>query len=79
MVPIATRHSVVRVCKYCAIDNMEGRKRLGRSDTDMNIAIGLGLDKDPEKAAEEAVKQALRTGPKPGLAGPAHRPAISRT
>ncbi|MDP2865402.1 MAG: adenylate/guanylate cyclase domain-containing protein [Elusimicrobiota bacterium] len=34
----------------------------------MKIAIGLGLDKNPEKAAEEAVKQALRTVPKPGLA-----------
>lgn len=34
----------------------------------MKIAIGLGLDKDPEIAAEEAVKQALRTVPKPGLA-----------
>jgi len=34
----------------------------------MNIAIGLGLDKDPEKAAEEAVKQALKTVPNPGLA-----------
>ena len=34
----------------------------------MKIAIGLGLDKSPEKAAAEAVKQALRTVPKPGLA-----------
>jgi len=34
----------------------------------MKIAIGLGLDKDPAKAAEAAVKQALKTVPKPGLA-----------
>ncbi len=34
----------------------------------MKIAIGLGLDKDPAKASEEAVKQALRTVPDPGLA-----------
>ena len=34
----------------------------------MKIAIGLGLDKDPVKAARTAVKQALKTVPKPGLA-----------
>jgi class 3 adenylate cyclase len=34
----------------------------------MKIGIGLGIDKDSEKAAEEAVTQALRTVPKPGLA-----------
>src|SRR3989338_2388904 len=34
----------------------------------MKIAIGLSLDKNPEKAVTEAVKQALRTVPKPGLA-----------
>jgi class 3 adenylate cyclase len=34
----------------------------------MKLAIGLGLDKNPAKAAEAAVKQALKTVPKPGLA-----------
>jgi class 3 adenylate cyclase len=34
----------------------------------MKLAIGLGLGKDPAKAAEQAVKQALRTVPKPALA-----------
>lgn len=34
----------------------------------MKIAIGLGLHKDGGKAAEAAVKQALKTVPKPGLA-----------
>jgi len=34
----------------------------------MRISIGLGIDKDAEKAAEEAVGQALKTVPKPGLA-----------
>ena len=34
----------------------------------MKIAIGLGLNSDPEKAAEEAVEQALKTVSKPGLA-----------
>lgn len=34
----------------------------------MKIAIGLGLHKNPARAAEAAVKQALKTVPKPGLA-----------
>ncbi|OGR78150.1 MAG: hypothetical protein A2X32_01975 [Elusimicrobia bacterium GWC2_64_44] len=34
----------------------------------MKLAIGLGLHKDPAKAAEAAVRQALKTVPKPGLA-----------
>lgn len=34
----------------------------------MKIAIGLGLHKDGAKAADEAVRQALRTVPKPDLA-----------
>ncbi|MDD2805839.1 MAG: adenylate/guanylate cyclase domain-containing protein [Elusimicrobiales bacterium] len=34
----------------------------------MKIAIGLGLDKNPEKAARTALAQALKTVPKPGLA-----------
>ena len=34
----------------------------------MKLAIGLGLGKDPAKAAVQAVKQALRTVPKPDLA-----------
>lgn len=34
----------------------------------MKIAIGLGLGKNPAAAAGQAVKQALKTVPKPGLA-----------
>jgi len=34
----------------------------------MKLAIGLGLHKNPVKAAEAAVRQALKTVPKPGLA-----------
>ena len=34
----------------------------------MKIAIGLSLSKNPEKAVEEAVKEALKTVPEPGLA-----------
>lgn len=34
----------------------------------MRISIGLGLDKDPEKAVGEALEQALKTVPQPGLA-----------
>ncbi len=34
----------------------------------MKIAIGLGSNKNPERAVAEAVKQALKTVPKPGLA-----------
>ncbi|MDD5656061.1 MAG: adenylate/guanylate cyclase domain-containing protein [Elusimicrobia bacterium] len=34
----------------------------------MNIGIGLGQDPDPERAAADAVRQARRTVPDPGLA-----------